>query len=56
MEKCESEKQALEESLSADGVGGDYEKIVELSNQIAAVTEKYEKLYDEWATLVEEDE
>lgn len=56
MEKCESEKQALEESLSADGVGGDYEKIVELSNQIAAVTEKYDKLYEEWATLVEEDE
>ena len=56
MEKCESEKAALEESLSADGVGGDYEKIVEISNKIAEVTDKYEKLYDEWATLIEEDE
>ena len=56
MEKCESEKSSLEESLSDDGVGGDYEKIVEISNKIAEVTDKYEKLYEEWAALVEEEE
>lgn len=56
LKECEKIKQSLEESLSADGVGGDYEKIIEISDKIAKVTEKYDSLYDEWAALIEEAE
>ena len=55
IEKCDLEKQSLENMLSDGSIAGDYEKIIEISQQVAELTDKYNILYHEWETLVEED-
>ena len=55
LEKTDSQKRSLEAKLSDGSLSDDYEKMLEISEQIATLTENYNKLYAEWETIVEED-
>jgi ATP-binding cassette subfamily F protein 3 len=55
LETLDSEKHMLEQKLSDGSLADDYEKMLEISERIAALTESYGNLYSEWEKLVEED-
>lgn len=55
LEKMDSEKHALENKLSDGSLADDYEKMLEISQQIADIADNYNSLYTEWEKLLEED-
>ncbi len=55
LEKTDFQKRSLEAKLSDGSLSDDYEKMLEISEQIATLTENYNNLYAEWETIVEED-
>ncbi len=50
----ETENQIAEKNDELENVGADYQKAMELSEEIKELEEKLEKLYAEWETLSEE--